>query len=176
MKNIITFNPLKHHLKEIQKFIATPPNNLTEVLKTLGSSQPDLYTGRLSIKEIKKEIIEQLTASQIIDKELFISWIEKAGGYRKLILSDGSKWILRISDNKEQFVHIHPGRYSLYSVRVKSGALKTAIYYLINFKSATNTISTQQINEIRIEVGISPIKNSRDCCHISKLIKIIKVS
>jgi hypothetical protein len=179
LENTITFNIIKHHLIEIRQFIDNPPVNYLDVLKIIGSSLTDLYIGKLSVEEIKNEVLEQLTATQLIDKEFYNRWIEKAGGYRKLTLSDSSKWILRNSENNEKFVHLHPARISMNIIRLKASALKTAILFLIlnHDKNYQNKlIDVKYINQIRIDLKLSPIKNSNENIHIAKAIKLLQQS
>jgi hypothetical protein len=175
MNTIITFNALKHHLNEIRKFINAPPDNYIEILETIGASLPDVYIGILSIEKICTEITGQLTRMNVLDKQSYLKWVDTTGGYRKIELSDGSKWILRISENEKFYIHIHPGRYSPYSIRLKAGALKTTICFLINSKMSKKiNISTQQINQARNTLGLSPIKDFNECKIIKKAIAIIQ--
>jgi hypothetical protein len=41
-------------------------------------------------------------------------------------LSDGSRWVLRLGNEPDRYVHIHPGRYADNTRRVRANVLKTA--------------------------------------------------
>jgi hypothetical protein len=111
----------------------------------------------------------------MIKYENFRKWVEQNNGYRLFQLSDESIWTIRISKgNIEQYIHIHPGRYSPLSMRVKSESLKTAIaFWCIKFSmdqkpnkyelNFNNTLfktlpNKETINIIRGYLNLSPVK------------------
>lgn len=149
------FNPLKHHLAYIQRYIIeTTPSLLSENLLKIGGSQMDLYTGRLAIEEICQQIKLQLFADNAFDRVSFQKSLKR--GYQKLTLSDDSKWILRTGNDPDRYIHLHPGRYSPHSIRIKASTLKTVIGCLVIY--GKSDIDLLKINQVRTEVlGLSPV-------------------
>jgi hypothetical protein len=130
----ILFHPLKHHLHTITAFIkAGSQRSLDDSLKqikTMGASQFDLYTGALTVENIAGETAALLHEAGIYSEQQYHDWITGSGGYRTVFLSDGSEWTLRYLP-QPAFVHVHPSRYALYTIRVKANAMKTVCCYLL---------------------------------------------
>jgi len=89
-----------------------------------------------------------------------------------LTLSDGSVWVLRKGVESAHYVHIHPGRYSKYSIRVKATTLKSAIAIKI-FYGELSITSLGKINDARKFLNISPIKNLDPKKSIGKMLTIL---
>ena len=71
------FNPLKHHLGELIATLNTTsfPVIFT-VLKSLGASQMDMYTGSLTLAQIFTEIDNFLKETRILCKKTtVITWL-----------------------------------------------------------------------------------------------------
>ncbi|KAA2239665.1 hypothetical protein F0L74_26090 [Chitinophaga agrisoli] len=173
----VLFNALKHHLGAIGHLIAScPVAELPQRLKVLGNSQMDLYLGRLSETDIARETILALAANGITSHTQYASWLQDHHGYRTIILSDHSAWILRAGKEEERYIHLHPGRYSPDSVRVKATVLKTAIALWIYLKhELITTIDLATLNRVRREVlDLSPIKELAESKHILQIIDILK--
>ena len=117
-----------------------------------------------------------LQTLDIQDKEKYGKWIIASGkDYREFTISDGSVWVLRQGTEKEKYVHIHPGRYSPVTIRVKSGPLKTVMMVLafqsVTGKKATNDLET--INSIREEfLRESPVKSLNATHGINRVLKL----
>jgi hypothetical protein len=183
-KNIVPspvlVNCLKHHLVFIRSFIASSATEdislLPRQLYGIGESQMDLYTGSLSPGEIAFQIIEQLKNWQLFEKQAYISWLNRQeSGYATLQLSDGSTWILRIGEQEERYIHIHPGRYAAHTIRVRATTLKTAIalsvWQLVHHKQE---ISLAIVNQVRKELlQVSPVKSISSTEAISKLLYLL---
>ena len=169
---MILFNALKHHLGYIQTFIQN--NDLErakEQLLSIGASQMDLYVGELSVQDIENQIVEHLDKNNILDKMLFENFIQTQKDFFEITLSDASRWTLRIGNDATHYVHIHPSRYSPHTIRVRAGILKTAIgLELLKIKNYNTLI----INTLRIELGLSPIKQMEDSVGLEKMVKILR--
>jgi hypothetical protein len=160
------FNIWKHHflflLNEIRTSAAeVEPLALGSVIKKIGNSTTDLYTGPLSIPEISEFCKRQLILDSLFEKDTYIKWIRQhPESYREMIFPDRSVWILKIGVEKERHIHIHPGRNVLHTVRVKANILKTA--YLANlfaYKYQKSPMDIELINSMRNDVlDLSPIK------------------
>lgn len=168
----ILFHPLKHHLGYLQYFI----QNSTEeefyaMIPRIGASQMDLYCGELNPNSIGQEILGQLIAKGIVTGHDFISFLTDKQGYQNLTISDGSTWTLLQGDDPERYVHIHPARYAQHCIRVKSGALKTAV--LMQRHGLTPKSETAQINILRKSIGLSPIKQMQESEGIGRMWEVL---
>ena len=162
LKAPILFNPFKHHLSFIRKYIDSynqkDYNQLKIDLLKIGNSQMDLYFGELSIDNIVEEVIAFLTNFNLLEKEVFFQHIDKSGGFIKISLSDQSTWVLRKGENPTFFVHIHPARYSKYTIRIKASTLKSTIATSVCFQNSSS-IGVDELNKARVNLlNLSPIK------------------
>lgn len=144
---IVLFHAFKHHFgANIEWLIQNRGEWEVEtdrLLKSLGASLLDYYIGRLAVNQIETEICNILNNGKIVEKDVFENWIAENGGFREVQLSDGSDWTLRYLDRPD-YVHVHPSRYSKYTIRIKANTLKTVLCTLLlddiedfEFKSVT---------------------------------------
>ena len=160
----LTFNCWKHHAGFIKKQIEfyggekISANELQKSLLVMGESQMDLYVGKLSPQKICDEIASKLNSTGVLAFREYKKWLLEEGKEYKLTeISDSSVWTLRLGNQEERYVHIHPGRYSPFTLRVKALTLKTAIAVLIiNYDKNFTLLDTQQINEVRKKTLNSP--------------------
>ena len=160
----LTFNCWKHHAGFIKKQIKIYRNEkisieeLQKSLLVIGESQMDLYVGKLSPQKICDELVSKLKLTGVLAFEDYKQWLfEKGNEYKLIQISDSSVWTLRLGNQEERYVHIHPGRYSPVTLRVKALTLKTTIAVLIiNYKKNFQLIDTLQINEVRKKILNSP--------------------
>jgi hypothetical protein len=176
------FNPLKHHLAFIRGFIS---GKLTEEkgddikvvvkeLKLIGTSVMDLYTGRLSIKDICNEIFKFLESKKLKEYRIFAEWAgRKFSDFRTITLSDTSEWMLKYNNDRSRYVHLFPVRMSPHSLRIKANTLKSAIiYYIIIGK---DFISADDLNRARALLDLSPVKNPEEAEAITEMIEILRL-
>ena len=176
------FNLWKHHKEFLSNKILSveAQNELTFRsfilnIKLIGNSQIDLYVGLLSPFDICKLVLEKLNYSDIYDKISFKKWLEFLGKeYRELKLPDDSNWILRLGKNEDRYIHIHPGRSSPNSIRVKASILKSAIVSLASARFLNfDELNLNLINSIRKEfLSLPPLKSTK---YSGTLIKIIEL-
>ena len=160
----VILNCWKHHAGFIKKQIEfyrkerISAEELQKLLLVIGGSQMDLYVGKLSPQEICDELVNKLNLTGVLAFEDFKQWLfEKGNEYKLIEISDHSVWALRLGNEEERYVHIHPGRYSPLTLRVKALTLKTAIAVLIiNYEKNFQLIDTLQINEVRKKILNSP--------------------
>ncbi len=132
----VNFNCWKHHAGFIKQQIKLHSRTRDQIqlkkhLLVIGESQMDLYFGKLSPSEISREIISYLKKEKSFSFDRYIGWLKtETKDYKLIRLSDKSIWTLRLGENQERYVHIHPGRYSPNTIRVKATTLKTAILIL----------------------------------------------
>jgi len=160
----LTLNCWKHHAGFIKKQVKVyrsekiSTEELRKTLLVIGESQMDLYVGKLSPQKICDEIVSKLKLTDVLAFEAYKKWLlEKGNEYKLIEISDKSVWTLRLGNQEERYVHIHPARYSPVTIRVKSLTLKTAIAVLIiNYEKSFPLIDTLQINEVRRKILVSP--------------------
>ena len=177
------FNCWKHHKLFIQNKIeridlkhAGATVELKQALIKIGRSQMDLYTGMQLPKDITFHLMSMLIPEGIINEKDYREWIRSSGkNYRIVEIAEGSKWTMLNINEQGRYIHIHPAKYSSFSVRVRSLELKTAIAVLV----WTNTYSgsafdIQVINKVRKElIGESPLKSVIISEGLGKVIRML---
>jgi hypothetical protein len=178
----VLFNCLKHHLSYIKSILVThsqlplDPPAIARLLLPIGTSQMDLYTGSLSPSEISRQIIQSLQTRDVLEKSLFHSYTARQEqGFFTLAISDASLWVVRIGEQPDRYVHIHPGRHSPHTIRVKAGALKTAIAVAIWTRVHQEaTVDLTLVNHVRRTIlGESPVKAVHDNEGMGKIIQLL---
>jgi hypothetical protein len=157
MTDYILFHHFKHHLNFIKDWVDKNQGILNDetiaTIKTLGSSQLDMYCGSLSIGEILQQVSDHLQQESITNVELYKQWV---GDYKTCFLSDSSSFTLRYINHSKP-IHIHPARHVPHSMRVKANSLKSVVCYLI-VSGDGNGLNVTMLNAIRKEyLGLSPI-------------------
>ncbi len=176
----ILFNPLKHHLGYMKDFVGirseagrNDDTDLVKELKHLGTSVMDVYSGKLSVNKICREMLDFLFEKKLSDKFTFSVWTGiKINEFKIIPLSDGSEWTLKYHNNNSRFVHIFPARGSRYSFRVKSNSLKSALLYCI--KVGKDYVTGEDLNSVRPLLGLSPVRDALDTEAIVEMIEILR--
>jgi len=166
MRVPVLFNSLKHHCQAIRFFIRKyDTSRLPELsfsLLTIGSSQMDLYKGELTEAAIYQEVLDYLTELNAMAEPDYRQFLLPEQ-YKTIVLRDTSQWVLRLGEKESLHIHIHPGRYSPHTLRVKAATLKTAIALLIWQKDNPGTPDTATLNYIRKDVlQLSPVRNMEE--------------
>ena len=136
----------------------------------------DLYYGSYSPAEISKQIVSSLKRNKICSSEEYKEWLKKDGkDYQLLKLKDKSVWTLRLSEELNRYVHIHPGRYSPSTIRVKATTLKTAIMILCYKQlGEIKSIETEAVNFIRKKhLNEPPIKSFSNASGLGRIINLL---
>lgn len=129
-------NGLKHHIEMLRGVVrrcvasesgAEGLEGLARTVQVLGSSLMDMYHGGLTLPVIFSEVESQLKEQDAWEEANYRRWIQETGTYRELFLSDGSRWVLYPVDIDGRYIHLHPGRKSPHSSRIRGNALKTAV-------------------------------------------------
>ncbi|MCJ8164698.1 hypothetical protein MKJ04_07575 [Pontibacter sp. E15-1] len=178
----ILFHPLKHHLGYIKAFVErgthAPEAELKAAFRTIGRSQLDLYIGALPAAQVAEEVLQFLKEHGLLQPDAYRRYIASSGAaHRVLPLSDASAWVLRWGVVPGRHVHIHPGRYARYTLRVKANVLKIALAAAITRKknSEGTVIGTPFINEVRAKwLALPPVKDldsSEGLVHILSLVE-----
>jgi DNA-binding ferritin-like protein (Dps family) len=175
------FNPLKHHLVYIREYIYGKLSEeakidlkiLLKEIRHIGTSVMDVYTGRLPVGKIFKEVQEFLEKNKLTGYKVFSNWTGiNFSDFKIVTLSDSSQWMLKYHNNQNRYVHIFPARLSPHTFRVKANTLKSAIlYYIIIGK---DYISRRDLNHARSLLGLSPVKDPLEAEAITEMIEIIR--
>jgi hypothetical protein len=133
----VLLNVWKHHAGAIRRRVAAAaaagPAALADLpgqLVVVGTELMDLYTGTFTPADIAAKVLAALRAEGRLEPEAYRAWVEEGGNYRVLTFpEDGSRWTLRRGD-EARYVHVHPGRWSPATRRVRANVLKTAVMVL----------------------------------------------
>lgn len=164
----VNLNCWKHHAGFIKEQIPSIQkgkiidSELRKILRIIGETQMDIYLGKYSPSEIAKEVLSELLKREKLEIRNYKNWLSKEGkDYKLLKISDNSVWTLRLGNEKERYIHIHPGRYSPVTIRVKSTTLKTFIASEIMLAGKENEEDVLgSINKIRVKYLQLPPLNS----------------
>jgi hypothetical protein len=162
------FNPVKHHLNLIKKFIRWGCRNrnkrefILEQINSIGDPITDIYRGEFSVYELKELLELRLIEIDAYCKEKYIDWLNKNGhDYNSIKLNDMSIWTFRYGEKRDRYIHFHPGRYSKWSIRVRGTTLRTVIAVKIFApKPKSDIYQLDIINSIRQDIlDMSPVKS-----------------
>jgi hypothetical protein len=155
----LKFNPLKHHRNFIlQTLEGNATEKIIELLDPICNNYIDIYTGSLTPEEIGRAVLDVLKSKQVITRAGFERWTTATREYRKVILQDKSEWVLRKSTDTERYIHLHPARTGKFSYRFKGSTLKTIFMLKTVFTSPEQSLSPENVNRIRLQLGLSPVK------------------
>jgi hypothetical protein len=175
------FNCWKHHSgfikQQIKLYSRTRDQiQLKKQLLIIGESQMDLYFGELTPSKISREIISYLKKEKSFSFDKYIDLLLKDGKNYKLVqLSDKSNWTLRLGENQERYIHIHPARYSPHTIRVKATTLKTTILILcFEQTKEIEGVNTEIVNNIRKKyLNEPPLKSLSKASGLIRLIDLL---
>jgi hypothetical protein len=176
-------NALKHHKGTISAFIERYGTGSQKDLEaaarqliTLGNLVMDLYTGDLGIGDIAQNIQHYLKNKGFFDEVSYRAWIARAEkAYRIARIADGSTWTLLTGRDHGRYIHIHPARYSLHSLRIKALPLKTAVLLLIADDLRIEKDPVGAINRIRIEyLKESPVGDEKDVKNTLRILAALR--
>lgn len=163
----VNLNCWKHHAgfikKQIKSVVREKINDpeLKKVLLVIGESQMDIYLGKLIPTQIVKEVIGILKKNNRFKLNDFKKWLYEEGqDYKLITIRDKTVWTLRLGKGQEKYIHIHPGRYSPLTIRVKSSTLKTYILSEIFSSHEKEYGDLSIINKVRAEfLDLPPLKS-----------------
>jgi hypothetical protein len=145
-------------------------------LLLIGESQMDLYTGELTPGMIALQIIKLLQENGNYKKDQYLNYIGvQSTDYQTLQISDTSVWVLRLGEQEERYIHMHPGRYSPQTIRVKANTLKTAIALSIWIKVYDHReLTLALLNLVRKEIlAASPVKSLSTTDGFGKIFRLV---
>jgi len=157
-----------------QTLSQSTPAEIHVRLLALGGSQMDMYAGPLGMAAIFDEIRMQLKAAGADTRATYEAYLAQGGGYASMVLSDRSVWILRLAADKPDYIHLHPGRYSPHTFRVKAAALKTALAYWVSEQQGLlkgNLL--EDLNMVRTGLKLSPLRRVSESGHILEIMALL---
>ncbi|HCC71559.1 MAG TPA: hypothetical protein DEQ09_10480 [Bacteroidales bacterium] len=178
----VNFNPLKHHMGFIRSFSGKCSiiseekikSNIIPLLKHLGSSVADIYTGSLDVGDIVSEVSLFREKENIMNEKSFLVWLSQTGkDYNKCTLSDSSQWVIKHLDNNPRYFHIFPGRNLECTVRSRGNSLKTAILFDILYDKGDILLS--DLNSVRRMLSLSPLRSTESAFSIIEDIRMLQM-
>lgn len=155
----VRFNAFKHHRNYILSVLqSATPEIIVHLLDPVCNNYIDIYTGRLSPEAISQTVIEILKSNHVFMEADFIQWAESKTGYRQIQLEDHSEWIVRRRQETDRYIHLHPSRGGKYTIRFKGSTLKTVYLLKSKISEYSEEVSLKKVNQIRMQIGLSPVK------------------
>ena len=155
----VRFNPLKHHRDTIAKFLSeSTEEEMQRLYDTTQHNYIDIYTGKMAPAEIASLILKTLNYDNLIRKNSFLTWIAGGKGYRKIMLTDGSEWIIRAGNDDTLYIHIHPAKTGTHTIRFKGSTLKTFYCLQHNPEIHDSELNLNTVNKARAKINLSPVK------------------
>ncbi|MFW6019946.1 MAG: hypothetical protein ACOCPM_05130 [Bacteroidales bacterium] len=156
-------NGLKHHLPLIRQYLPIlkqmPEHTFLSALKKTGNSVTDFYYGTMNIEPITTEIRKKLIELNVFQQEAFDQWVLNQDDYFCFRISDSSDWLIRRGMNNERYIHIHPGKHSYKTKRIKSRSLRIALAIIYFSNNENDLFSLDFLNKIRKEkLDLPPVK------------------
>jgi hypothetical protein len=134
--------------------------SLADELVVVGSKLMDLYHGPFSPREIADRVLANLDSAGRHTAAEFRAWIESGGGYQTIEFpEDMSRWVLRMGEEADRYVHLHPARYSPFTIRVRANVLTTAVLALASTAlRGGDPLSRPVVNAVRRDyLGLAPV-------------------
>jgi hypothetical protein len=163
----VLLNTWKHHAAALRCRIHLAAeagqaglDELADNLIVIGTELMDLYVGRYSPAEIAGKVLAALRADNRLALDAYRAWVRAAGGYQVIELAeDASRWCLRLGDETDRYVHVHPARWAPETRRVRANVLKTAVMTLACAGvHGGNPLELARVNQVRKDyLGLAPL-------------------
>jgi hypothetical protein len=163
----VLLNTWKHHAPALRQRIratvqegASALDELAGRLVVIGTELMDLYTGRFTPMEIGAQVCSRLAAEGRLLLPEYRAWVTANGGYGvQTFPGDGSRWVLRLGDEAERYVHVHPARRAPATCRVRANILKTAVLVLAHAGiHGGDPLERNLVNLVRARyLGLAPV-------------------
>jgi hypothetical protein len=175
------FNGLKHHKMILEHLIskiregAISDGEILGLLKKTGNSTADFYYGLLTPADVVIEIENKLHLMDLLQFAPFKRYLDSVKGkFLNIQLSDLSTWTLILGREPSRFIHFHPARGSLLTIRIRAITLRTAIFLQGKSRHFSGSDLTESVNHIRTEfLGESPVKDYSNTKGLRKLLEIL---
>lgn len=177
----IAFNPWKHHknyvCEQIELVKKQGDTSILAVFASIGGTLLDFYIGDLDVETITTEILQILGSQNAAEYDGYVQWLGIPGStHKSLLVSDGSRWVLRLGHKPDFFIHIHPGRYSPLTCRCRPTTLVTAIAYRYLFGFDDEGVDLERLNKARAFANLSPVASLKNVPALVNFIKTLKAN
>jgi hypothetical protein len=179
----VLLNTWKHHAPALRQRIretvqagAPALDRLASRLVVMGTELMDLYTGRFTPAEIGEKVCAALAAEGRLALPAYRAWLAASGGYGVVTFAeDDSRWVLRLGDEADRYLHVHPARWAPATYRVRANVLKTAVLVLAHVGiHGGDPLARDVVNLVRGRyLGLAPV--GRDLAGDQGLGKILTV-
>lgn len=168
----VLFNTFKHHAGALRARIRETAERgepalreAAERLAVLGTKLMDVYTGSLWPRDICERVVAHLDSEGRLASDAYRDWLAGLEEYAVIIFpEDESRWVLRLGDDPERYVHLHPGRWSPATARVRANVLRTA--FLVHAHArihGADPMDRAEINHVRrTYLGLAPLGGDPD--------------
>jgi hypothetical protein len=163
----VLLNTWKHHAGALRRRIdeagTAGPAGLDEMARqmvVIGTELMDLYTGCLLPAEIATQVIAALEVDGRLSLDAYRAWLREGSGYQVIAFAeDDSRWVLRLGDESDRYVHVHPGRGSPRTRRIRANVLKTAVLALAHARAhGGDPMDRARVNAVRARyLGLAPV-------------------
>ncbi len=180
----LLFNAWKHHAGALRRHIAEAAAAgsdglavLAPRLVVIGTGLMDLYTGGLSPGEIGAGVLDRLRADDLLDPNVFREWVSENRRYRVVTLpADGSAWVLRFGEEGGRYIHVHAGRWTPHTLRVRANVLKTAVLALAGgAATGGRPLDLALINRVRRDyLGLAPVAALAEEGGLGSVIEVLR--
>lgn len=162
----VLFNTFKHHAgalrARIAKWAARGEEALSEAnnrLALLGTRLMDLYAGTMTPREVSAWALDELRKAGRDGLPAYRDWLAGSDQYATITHPEGTAWVLRLGDEEARYVHLHPGRHSPNTTRVRATVLKTAfVAHLWARVRGGDPMDRRLLNAVRGELlGLAPL-------------------
>lgn len=178
----VAFNPWKHHLEFIRSAVARYRGNpeallwLKRISGFMGGTLLDVYVGRLGLPELVGQVVRIAEQQRALTPEGLGRWIGlPVCSYTRIMLSDGSCWVVKPGRQPDRFLHIHPGRFSAHTERCRPSTLIQAVAYAVLFGADFPEPNLNRINRAREAVALPPLDTRMDCSAVLRTIALLTV-
>ncbi|WP_319480114.1 hypothetical protein [uncultured Draconibacterium sp.] len=161
----IQYNPYKHHfhflLNELTVWQKSDWNVTEKALLSIGNNLFDFYLGELTPEQICNSILNYFETKNINTQTAFKNWLGNLE-WKKITLSDESKWLIKRGNQADRYIHIHPAKFSKHTIRVRATTLKTVLTLCVHKIPISDDAeqNLQSVNKHRISyLQLSPIKS-----------------
>lgn len=177
----IAFNPWKHHCgfvcNQIQLIREEGGIKLDHFLGYIGGTLLDFYIGELPVYTIVNEVNKYFMDMGVANVGDFKHWLGlPETTFKNIYLSDGSRWVMRLGQNDEYYIHMHPGRYSKLTIRCRPTTLKVAIAFRYLFGFEEECFEIDKVNYARKLAGLPPVESLNSASALQNFISNLRVN
>lgn len=161
----IQYNPYKHHfrflLNELTDWQKSNWSLTEKTMLSIGNNLFDFYLGELTSEQVCEASLNYFEIKNITTKTAFNNWLGNSE-WKKIVLPDDSRWLIKKGNQPDRYIHIHPAKFSKHTIRVRATTLKTVLTLCVHKIPILEDaeLNLQAVNQHRISyLKLSPIKS-----------------